>query len=97
MSETAIQAEANGEDTLAVEWRDLTFHLPLDRADWPYEAGLALEEGKYLVAIRELLPESEFEAFLARKPKGRDAGDIITSIVEGLGVKDAGESPASSD
>lgn len=96
MSNEAIKAEADGATTFQVEWQGLKFDLPLDRSEWPYEAGLALEEGKYLVAIRELLTGDQFSAFLERKPKGKDAGEIIEKIVAGLGVQDAGESPASS-
>lgn len=96
MSEKAIKAEAAGDETFPVKWRDLTFTLPVDRTEWSFEAGLALEEGKYLVAIRELLPPDQFADFLERKPKGKDAGDIIQDIVKGLGADDVGESPASS-
>jgi hypothetical protein len=75
------------------------FQIPhITRSDWTVnEAGLALEEGKYLMAIRELAAGRRVRGVPARKPKGRDAGDIINAwIVEGLGV-DAGESSASSD
>lgn len=96
MSEDAIKAEANGDETVVIEWRDLKFDLPLDRSEWSFEAGLALEDGKYLTAIRELLQPEQFEAFLATKPKAKDAGEIIERIVSALGAKSAGESPASS-
>lgn len=96
MSDDAIKAEAAGETTFPVKWRDLTFDLPLDRAEWSFEAGLALEEGKMFVAIRELLSEDQYAQFIERKPKGKDAGDIINGIVSGLGVDSAGESAASS-
>lgn len=89
--------EAKDIETVSVPWRDLTFTIPADRDEWPFEAGMALEEGKYMVAVRELLPPDQFADFLRRRPSQRDGTDVITAMAEALGMRSAGESPASSD
>lgn len=88
--------EAKDVETLTFPWRDLTFTIPADRDDWSFEAGVALEEGKYMVAVRELLPPDQFADFLRRRPSQRDGTEVINAMAEALGLRAAGESPASS-
>lgn len=96
-STKAIEDEAAGEKTFTVTWRDIKFDVPLDRDEWSFEAMLELENGRTMSAVRELVPDVQYAKFLARKPKTKDAVDIINQLMEGIGVQTAGESPASDD
>lgn len=94
-TKAATEAEARDE-SVTVEWRDLKFDLPTDRDEWPAEAALALEDGKYLVAIRALIPPDQFAALMATGPKVKDFANLTDAVAQALGFADAGESPASS-
>lgn len=96
MTSKATAAEANDESTVTVEWRDLKFDLPTDRDEWPAEAALALEDGKYLAAVRALVPPDQFAALMATGPKVKDLTSLTEAVASALGFSDAGESPASS-
>lgn len=96
MSEKAVKAEAQGDETVTVKWRDLDeFEVPTDRDAWPFEAHLALEESKFFVVLRELLPPRTLAQFRATRPTGKDAADLFNAIAEALGFSDSGESSAS--
>lgn len=96
-SKPAVEAEATDEEAVTVEWRDLKFDVPLERDEWPLEATMAIEDGRWTVALRALVPPAQFRAFINTSPKTKDGGELFQVIVSALGFKDAGESPASSD
>lgn len=93
MSDTTlpIEAEAAGEQTATVEWRDLSFEIPRERGDWPLDAELALRADDPIAFAQAIMPAEAFETLRASKPKNRDVADLSGAIVQALGFKDTGE------
>lgn len=86
-----VEAEAVGELTVDVEFRGTTYTIDAATDDWDVETTLAFEEGKGVSALRGLLGADQFAAFLATKPKNRDANALGDLIAQKLGFKNAGE------
>lgn len=105
---TPIEAEAAGDDTLTVTWdfperikpkgkKALKFTIPANRADWPFEADMALREDDSLGLVVALLPADKLAELRALKPTSGEVASISDSVADALGFADAGESSASSD
>lgn len=87
----SAQTEAKDPATVTVKWRTIEFDVPLDRSQMSFETALALEEGKYSVAIREILPAGVYREFLATSPTAADGIDLVGAIIAALGLADKGE------
>lgn len=107
-TKTPIEAEAAGDETLTVTWdyperikpkgkKSLKFTIPASRADWPFEADLALREDDSLGLVVALLPDDKLTELRALKPTSGEVASISLAVAAALGFADAGESPASSD
>lgn len=90
MSEAA-QAEAEGVETAHVSWRGVEFDVPRYRRDWPFDAVVAVEEEKWPLVLRYLLPDLALAEFRALRPTETDAMDLINEISNALGFADKGE------
>lgn len=90
--------EASGAETLDVTWRDFVVTVPVTLDEWDGDAIEALEGGRGMIAIRGALGSkqrdklaADFETKHGHKPRGKDWGDLLQTIVrDGYGA-DLGE------
>lgn len=84
--------EAEGVETVTVEWRDLTpFEIPRYRVDWPFEAVVAAEEQRFPSMLAAVLPAKTRAEFAAMGATQRDAYDLLDAISDAMGFADSGE------
>ena len=96
-STKAVEAEAAGETTVTVEWRDLSFDVPRDRADWPLDAELAARADDPIAFVQAMVSPDQFADLRAQRPTNRDVAELGAKIIDALGFSSTGESAASSD
>lgn len=89
---TAVQAEADGDPTVDVEWEGLTFTVPASVDDWPIAALDHYEMDRGLAFLRELLGAKQFAQFTAGgNRKARDANSLAAAIQKKAGYGEPGE------
>lgn len=82
MSKAALKAEAL-ETEISFEYRDHTFTI--DR-NLSVDALEALEDGKIIRALREILGQDQFAAFKADKPRSEDLTELMEAATTALGT-----------
>ncbi len=87
----SAESEATGDNQHTIEWRGLSLTFTDDAQDWSLEALEAFEEGKSVVALRELLGTKQWAEVKAKRPKGRDLGELMDTVAEAAGFTDSGE------
>ena len=87
---SAAQTEAEGIETIDVEWRGLSFTVPADADDYPLEAVMAFERGENFAALEMILGPKSWAEFVRTKPLKRDAVDLFAALNDALGL-DSGE------
>jgi len=92
-AKSAAQAEAEGDETLDVEWQGYTFTIPAQIDEWSGDALEAFEGGKAITAVRELVGSSRLDAVKReyRKQHGRamrvkDYGEIVDAVAKRYGL-----------
>lgn len=88
---TAAQIEAEGIETVDIEWRDLTFTVPATPDDWPVVITLAFEEGKAATGVKGMLGREQWAELMKTKPRNRDLGELFDEIAAAVGLGDAGK------
>ncbi len=94
----AAKAEAAGETTLSVKWRDLTFTFP-PFDEWTVDVLEAAENGQQIGALSGVLGPQQWRAFKASTPKPVQADILALSELIGNATAGAsvGESAPPSD
>lgn len=87
---TAAQLEAEGVETLDVEWRDMSFTIGADPDDWTLEIIEAFENNRGIGALRGVLGADQWAEVAKTKPRKRDLDDLSKVIVAALGLGDGG-------
>lgn len=87
----AVQAEAEGVNTVTVEYGGRSYVLPASLDDADASVLEAIDDRKASYAIRELLGPEQYKAFKATKPKVRDYDGLFTVYAEMIGLESAGE------
>lgn len=90
----AREAEAKKEPAI-VEWRGHRFEIPLDYDEWSVDLLESLEEGKAVGIVRGSLGPEQWTTCKRMNLKKRDLDELTEEIVKAMGLKSAGESPAS--
>ena len=101
----AARSEAEGVTMATVSWRGITFEVPRYRLDWPFDAVVAAEQGKFPTMLSILMPDHALAEFRALRPTGRDANSLLAAVGTALGFDDddddgddaGGNSKASTD
>lgn len=73
---------------ISVEWRGQTFTLPASYEDWPIDAALALEDGRWARFLVALLGETDFERAKRLGGKIRDLLDLTDVVLEAFGLRE---------
>ena len=89
-----VEAETKTHATVTYKGHEFTF--PLDMLDWSVDAIEAFEESKGATIVRELVTAKQWSAFKDTRPTGRDLNAVTDLIAAELGLRNAGESEASS-
>lgn len=85
---SAAQLEAEGVETVDVEWRGLTLTLPADSEDWSAESVLLFERGQNANGLMEILGPTQWAQVMKTKPTKRDLGKLFEEMGEVFGVGD---------
>lgn len=85
---SAAQIEAEGVETVDVEWRGLTFTLPSDPEDWSVAAISAAEKGQSFTSLELILGPKQWAEFMKTKPTRRDGIDLNRALTKALGMGD---------
>ena len=88
---SAAQIEAEGVETVDVEWRGLAFAIVADADDYPLEAVMAFERGQNFVGLELILGPKQWAEFMKTKPKKSDGVDLMGVMNDALGFGDSGE------
>ncbi|WP_378735407.1 hypothetical protein [Nocardia brasiliensis] len=86
----AAQREAEGDETITVEFRGLEFTVPADPDDWPIRVHQALGRNMHIDAIELLLGPVQWTKLTAKYPKKRDFVEFAEILGEVLGFGSAG-------
>ena len=81
--------------TIDVEHDGATLTFPADVMAWPYEAGLALEQGKNLRVLELLLPADQHRRLVRSQLTVGGAQAIVAKLFAAIEARNAGESSAS--
>lgn len=87
---SAAQVEAEGVQTIDVEWRGHTFTVPADADDWTVEAMMAFEEGLNAHGLKAILEPAAWAELMATKPRKRDLMDLFDAMAKALGMDSSG-------
>lgn len=92
MAKNAVEAEATGDDTITVEWRDAVLAVPASLDDCPIAAIEAMELGKAAGFLAHVLGEQydELKASGLLKTK-RDLDDLGDTVLAPLGLRRSGK------
>jgi hypothetical protein len=83
-------------DTIEISWNDETWTVPAKADDWPFQATEALELGRGVTFLRHVLGREQMRRFAAgTRTKTSDAAELMGHVIDAVGAKSAGESPAS--
>lgn len=90
---TAAKAEAEGAESLTVEYDGEDWEIPLNRGDWDIEAQVAIEEGKFFVLLKMLLGPAQWRRFTVGKRRTFADGDAFVAkiLAESMGAASQGE------
>lgn len=88
---SAAQIEAEGVETVDVEWRGHTFTIVADADDYPLEAVMAFERGQNFVGLEIVLGPKQWHEFMKTKPRKSDGVDLMGAMNGALGFGDSGE------
>ena len=95
MSNETRKAEAAGEKTAEVVFREHTFTVSVDYDEWSVDFVESLEEGKSVGICRGALGPAQWRKVRAMGLKMKDLSDLADAIASALGFGDSGNSPAS--
>jgi hypothetical protein len=88
---SAAQREAEGAETVTLDYEGESFTLPADPQDWPTRAMLAFEEGKAFAAIKALIPPRRYQKLGIDDWPARKTTGLFEAFAKAAGLDDAGE------
>ncbi|MGW6699642.1 hypothetical protein [Nocardia sp. NPDC055049] len=89
-AKAAAQREAEGVETMPIEFGGLSFTVPVDPDDWPTRVHQALGRNLHIDAIELLLGPVQWAKFNAKFPRKRDFVEFAEILGEQLGFGSAG-------
>lgn len=94
---TPAQVEAEGDDTVTVDWDGVPVTVPASAEDLDLDAIEAFETGKAVTALRAMVGSKEYDRLRAdyakangHRPKVADLGNLMTEIAKAYGFDTAG-------
>ncbi|GAB4582624.1 hypothetical protein [Nocardia sp. IFM 10818] len=87
---TAAQREAEGIETVVLEYRGVEFEVPATMDDWPTRAVQAAAHNLHIDAIEHVLGPKQWAIFNARFPRQRDFAEFAEMLGEEMGFGTAG-------
>jgi murein endopeptidase len=98
VDKTPAQLEAEGVETIDVEWEGMTLPVPADAQGWDLDALEAFENGKAIGLIRALFTSETYEQMKVtfrrnhgRPPKLKDLDGLMEAIAKSAGFESPGE------
>lgn len=91
---SAAEREAEGIETVEVEYDGEVYEIPADVQDWPVDVSEAFERGLAVTAIRGLLGRDQWAKVSAKKYRLRQLGEMYERLAEAGGFSDSGNSGA---
>lgn len=88
---TPAQVEAEGIETIDVQWRGQTFTVPAASDDWPIAVTLAFERGQGALALHTLLGPRRFAELQRQGLRTRDLTELTELILKQYGLGSSGE------
>lgn len=91
MSTSAVQAEAEGTETVTVDYQGRKYELPASLDDADGDVLDAIDNQKLSHALRGLLDDAQWASFKTTKPKVRDYAGLFEAYAKVIGLGTAGE------
>lgn len=92
MSDTPQQVEAEGAESVVVEYAGASYSFPASLDDADGDVLEAVDDQKLSHALRSLMSAADWRRFKATKPKVRDYGGLFAAYAELIGLDSVGES-----
>lgn len=89
---SAAQLEAEGVESVEVEYAGKTYTFPASLEDADGDVLDAIDNEKLSHALRGLLDDQQWNAFKATRPKVRDYNALFDAYAKVIGLGSAGES-----
>ncbi|WP_306358851.1 MULTISPECIES: hypothetical protein [unclassified Nocardia] len=87
---SAAQREAEGIETIVIDFRGSEFEVPASSDDWPTTAVQAATHRRHVDAIEQILGPKQWAIFLSRFPRKRDFDEFAELLAEEMGLGTAG-------
>ncbi|QDQ97983.1 hypothetical protein [Tomitella fengzijianii] len=85
-----VRREAEGDDTVQIDYRGHTYTVPADQDDWSIDALEAFERNHVVAGVRELLGPEQWARFKARHNNRRAFRGFLDEVSDVFGFGDAG-------
>lgn len=86
----SVESEAKGTTRHDVTWRDLTLTVETDPSKWSIDALEAMQDGREVVALRELLGPKQWADVKTKAKTGADLTEL-GQVIESAGGFREGE------
>lgn len=83
---SAAQKEAEGAESVTVEYEGQKFVVPLDQDDWPILAIQAMSRNMHIDGVQHLLGAQQWARFVTLFPTRRHFNAFSVVLAEALGV-----------
>lgn len=87
---TAAQREAEGIETVDVEFDDVVYTIVADPVDWTLDVTEAFEQGKAITAIRGLLGNAQWRVVRSKGYRNKDFNELFNLLAKAGGFGPAG-------
>lgn len=87
---TAAQREAEGAETIVIEYGGMEFEIPGSLDDWPIVAVQAASKEQHIDAIEHILGPKQWAVFLSKFPRKRNFDEFADLVAEEMGFNTAG-------
>ena len=85
-----MQREAEGIDTVTVEFDGEEYTIPADPLDWDLTVTEAFELGRAITAVRGLLGPEQFATVTRKRYTNRKFGELFDLLAKAGGFDDSG-------
>lgn len=85
-----VQREAEGDDTISIEYRNHTYIVSADQDDWTIDALEAFERNHVIAGVRELLGPEQWAKFKSRHNNRRAFRGFLDEVSEVFGFGTTG-------
>lgn len=86
----APRREAEGAETVSLEFKGATYDIPADQEDWPLRAVQAFSKGMAIDGVEHLLGPRQWALFMKGNPTKRNFDEFSEQIAEEYGFGTAG-------